>query len=97
MIYLGDGMTDVPCMKLVQLKGGHSIAVYPPDGNEKARQTSNQLILDNRVKFAVEADYREGSALDRLIKQLMMKICFDASLLEEHAKQRQAAMTEQGS
>jgi prolyl-tRNA synthetase len=28
-IYLGDGLTDVPCMQLVKEKGGKSIAIYP--------------------------------------------------------------------
>ena len=36
MIYFGDGDTDVPCMKIVNMFGGHSIAVFNPD-NEKKR------------------------------------------------------------
>jgi hypothetical protein len=29
MIYIGDGETDVPAMKMVNFKGGYSIAVHP--------------------------------------------------------------------
>ena len=31
MVYIGDSDTDIPCMKLVNSYGGHSIGVYNPD------------------------------------------------------------------
>ena len=87
MIYLGDGLTDVPCMRLVRDNKGHSIAVYPPDAGEELRKTSNRLILDGRVDFATEADYREGGELDCLIKRVVDKILSDRALFELHKEQ----------
>lgn len=33
IIYIGDSATDIPCMKLVNANGGHSIGVYNPETN----------------------------------------------------------------
>lgn len=41
MIYLGDGLTDVPCMKLVKLSGGHSIALYQDGQKRRFSPSSN--------------------------------------------------------
>ena len=30
IVYIGDSDTDIPCMKLVNTYGGHSIGVYNP-------------------------------------------------------------------
>lgn len=79
MIYVGDGMTDIPCMKLVKNYGGHSIAVYNPDDKGK-RKEMNTLIRDNRVNFVCAADYSEGSEMDTVVKSIVDKIAADLRL-----------------
>ena len=59
----------------------------PEKGGEELRKTSNRLILDGRVDFATEADYREGGELDCLIKRVVDKILSDRALFELHKEQ----------
>ena len=70
MIYIGDGLTDVPCMKLVKQSGGHSIAIYHPGNYGSAAQ----LLKHERVDWIFEADYTEGSALDQTMKTLLQEL-----------------------
>ncbi len=72
MIYIGDGLTDVPCMKLVKQSGGHSIAIYHPGQQHKAAP----LLKHERVDWMFEADYREGSELDRNMKLLLENLAY---------------------
>ena len=83
MIYVGDGTTDIPCMRLVKNFGGHSIAVYNPQ-DKGARKDMATLIRDNRVNHVCSADYRDGAELDTVVKAIIDKICTDykLSLLE---------------
>jgi hypothetical protein len=64
MIYIGDGITDIPCMTLIKERNGLSLAVYKSGNSE----TAKPLVLDKRVDASVTADYREGSKLDQLVK-----------------------------
>ncbi|RLC08386.1 MAG: haloacid dehalogenase-like hydrolase [Deltaproteobacteria bacterium] len=70
MIYIGDGTTDIPCMKLVKVQGGYSIAVYKPS-TRGAKADAEKLLKENRVNFVLPADYTEGSPLDRKVKALI--------------------------
>lgn len=70
MIYIGDGMTDVPCMKLVSVNGGQAIAVY--QGNKK--DVVRELIHDKRVNYVAKANYDEGKELDVLVKDIIIKM-----------------------
>ena len=83
MIYVGDGTTDIPCMRLVKNFGGHSIAVYNPK-DESKRGDMNTLIRDNRVNHVCPADYSEGSEMDTVVKAIIDKCVADhkLSLLE---------------
>lgn len=84
MIYVGDGTTDIPCMRLVKNYGGHSIAVYNPD-QKGARKELNTLIRDNRVNHVCPADYTEGSEIDQLVRIIIDKIAIDDRLLKLEA------------
>ena len=79
MIYVGDGTTDIPCMRLVKNFGGHSIAVYNPE-QKGARRDMASLIHDNRVSHVCPADYSEGSEMDTLVKTIIEKIDLDDRL-----------------
>ena len=83
MIYVGDGTTDIPCMRLVKNFGGHSIAVYNPQ-DTGARKDMATLIRDNRVNHVCSADYSDGAELDTVVKAIIDKIYTDhkLSLLE---------------
>ena len=76
MIYIGDGLTDVPCMKLVKQSGGRSIAIYHPDHSHNA----TPLLEHDRVDWMFEADYNEGSELDRTMKLLLKNLSYQNQL-----------------
>ena len=84
MIYLGDGITDVPCMKLVKQYGGQSIAIY----QKKFKSKVEVLLRDERVNFICEADYTEGSELDEIIKLIIKKMSVVDELSAISVKQR---------
>ena len=75
MIFIGDGTTDVPCMKLTKDQGGHSIAVYRPGSHQKIK--AGNLLKDNRVNFVAPADYADGKLLDTQVKAVIRKIAAD--------------------
>lgn len=83
MIYIGDGITDIPSMRMTHENGGYSIAVY----QENKDSVANTLLKDDRVDFAVLADYRENSELDTLIKNIIEKMAINTKLYNEHKKQ----------
>lgn len=83
MIYIGDGLSDVPCMKMMKSYGGKSIAVY----QNGQRQKVEELLRKNRVDYIYCADYSENSGLDKTVKNIIRKMAISDSLYAEYVNQ----------
>ena len=76
IIYIGDGLTDVPAMKMTRLQGGYSIGVY----KRGTKATCEQLLKHQRCSFIAPANYKENKHLDKIVKLLIDKIYFENNL-----------------
>lgn len=81
MIYIGDGLTDIPCMKLLKEKGGKAIALYPSGNKEKLKP----LLNDGRINYACVADYSQNSTLEKTVIDMIeyMKLYDDLEAKEK--------------
>jgi hypothetical protein len=79
MIFIGDGETDIPSMKMVRLQGGHSIAVFDPNkfSEQSFQDKVYKLIEEDRVHFVAPADYQESSQLDVTVKGILARVARD--------------------
>jgi hypothetical protein len=79
MVYFGDGETDVPCMKIVKMFGGNSIAVYNPEIKKKVN-VAKKLLRQQRVNFITPADYTKESRTYEVVCAIIDKIKADWTL-----------------
>lgn len=82
MIYIGDGLSDVPCMKMMKSYGGKAIAVY-----QTLDEKVKELLRKDRVDFIYPADYSEGTGLDRTVKDIIRNMAISDKLYEEYSNQ----------
>lgn len=84
MVYIGDSDTDIPCMKLVNTYGGHSIGVYNPNTNNKEKVF--KMLREKRIKYFAPADYTKGGKLERLVHAIIDKTAAYEILENQHVK-----------
>ena len=70
-------------MKMMRSYGGQALAVYQPE----SRTAVEELLYRGRVDFIFPADYREGTTLDKTVKNIIRKMAVTDLLAEEHAAQ----------
>lgn len=76
IIYIGDGETDIPCMKMVNHQGGFSIAVYDPKKRHSRNKKSPkdiclELIAHGRAKYIAPANYKKNGQLYKILKAII--------------------------
>ncbi len=90
-IYIGDGETDVPAMKMVNYQGGYTIAVFDSQKSVNregrlAKDVSLELLRQGRARYVAPADYRDNSDLDKLLTNILNDIRFGQNLKEHNGK-----------
>ena len=70
MIYIGDGMSDVPGMAVTKQNGGAAVAVYQPH-KKGAKQKCIDLYMAKRIDFFCPADYRAKGRLETCVQRLL--------------------------
>lgn len=89
MIYIGDSDTDIPCMSLVNINGGHSIGVYDPDSKNKEKVY--KMMQHHRIRYYAPADYTDGSDLDTVVKQIIQKTAAYEALEQQYVRNKHEA------
>ena len=89
MIYIGDSDTDIPCMSLVNVNGGHSIGVYDPDSKNKDKVY--KMMQHHRIRYYAAADYTDGSDLDTVVKQIIQKTAAYEALEQQYIRNKHEA------
>ena len=90
IIFIGDGLTDIPAFSLVQKNGGISLAVYREsknsDGSVNQEKTLKNYeagyelaIKSSRAEQLLPADYSEGKPLKMALLYHIDKICKQVS------------------
>ena len=92
MIYIGDGLTDVPCMKLVKRNGGISIGVY-----QESAAIVDDMLFNGRVDFVLSADYRADSPMEQTVQAALMRIAAQSRLNDRHIAHLDQARRRAGS
>ena len=82
MVYIGDSDTDIPCMKLVNSYGGHSIGVYDALRGDKSKVY--RLLKNDRIRYFAPADYTAGGEMDGLVKAIIDKTAAYERLEKKH-------------
>ena len=79
MIFIGDGDTDIPSMKMVRHQGGHAIAVFKPDiwDSSTTQKKLYNLIAEDRANYVAPADYTKGKQLDIIVKGILGRYARD--------------------
>lgn len=81
-VYLGDGITDIPCMGIIKEKGGKSIAIYQKGKKDKVLP----LFEEDRVNYICEANYRRDSDLEKIIKLVIKQVSVTNDLINRETE-----------
>jgi hypothetical protein len=75
MVYVGDGLTDIPCFSLIQANRGQVYAVFDPTEQSKAKRSFVEFLQPHRVSSMHSARYGPQDDLGVVLRLAVAQIC----------------------
>ncbi len=86
MIYIGDGLTDIPCFSLVKKQGGTAFGVFNPGEKKSAKRALLEFLKPDRVISMHAPRYRAKDELGSLLRAAVATRCSKISLEHREAE-----------
>ena len=75
MIYIGDGLTDIPCFSLLKRFDGTCFGVFDPSNESKAKRAFLEFLKPRRVISMHSAKYGANDDLGSLLRAAVSTTC----------------------
>jgi hypothetical protein len=88
MIYVGDGLTDIPCFSLLKAYGGFGFGVFDPAQEKKTKEALEQFLQPNRVISMHAPNYKQGAELGSILRAAVANRCSAIQLNREQPRRK---------
>jgi len=68
IVYVGDGLTDIPCFSTVKHFGGEAFGVFDPTNPEKTKRALLEFMVPKRVVGMYKPRYQDSDELGALLR-----------------------------
>lgn len=85
MIYIGDGLTDVPCFSMIQRFGGQTFGVFDPKKEGSPKKAWEKLVVPKRVTTLNSPRFGKLDDLGSLLRAAVKRICLNLDLRTQSA------------
>ncbi len=86
MIYVGDGLTDIPCFSLLKTFGGMRFGVFNPADEKKTKEALDEFLRTDRVISMHAPNYQKGVDLGAILRAAVANRCTAIQLEREQPR-----------
>ena len=86
IVYVGDGLTDIPCFSTVKHFGGKVLGIFDPTNPENTKRAVEKFLVPTRVMGVYKPEYGPTDQLGSLLRSLVLTRASEIALDRQIAK-----------